>query len=114
MNQTNLSKTKVFIAPVSDFPKEGGACAKVGEEQIAIFQFSSRGEWYACQNSCPHTSDMVLSRGLLGDMLGEPKVACPMHKRNFSLLSGECMNGDEYKLKLYPVLIEDGNVYLEI
>ncbi|TGK54806.1 nitrite reductase small subunit NirD [Leptospira wolffii] len=114
MNQTNASKTKVFIAPIGDFPEEGGTCAKIGEEQIAIFRFASRNEWFACENACPHTKDMVLSRGLVGDFQGEPKVACPMHKRNFSLLTGECMNGEDYKVKLYSVIVEEGKVYLEL
>lgn len=109
-----LEKVKYFVAPTSEFPQEGGSCAKVGNHQIAIFYFHSRNEWYACENACPHSGDMVLSRGLLGDSNAEPKVSCPLHKRNFSLKSGECLSGDSFKVKTYPVIVEDGKVFLEI
>ena len=33
---------------------------------------------------------MVLARGLIGDQQGVPKVACPLHKKNFSLTDGDC------------------------
>ncbi|MCW7475161.1 nitrite reductase small subunit NirD [Leptospira levettii] len=108
------TKEKVLIGPVSDFEKEGGVSAKIGNKQVAIFYFESRNEWYACDNACPHTGDMVLSRGLLGDNNGEPKVVCPLHKRNFSLQSGECLNDDNLKVNLYTVIVENGSVYLEI
>ena len=113
--QTNQNtKEKVFIGPVSEFEREGGVSAKIGNKQIAIFYFESRIEWYACDNACPHTGDMVLSRGLLGDSNGEPKVVCPLHKRNFSLQSGECLNDENLKVSLYQVLVENDSVYLEI
>ena len=45
-------------------------------------------QWYACQNLCPHKQEMVLARGIIGDQQGVPKVACPLHKKTFSLESG--------------------------
>ncbi|TGL19941.1 nitrite reductase small subunit NirD [Leptospira yanagawae] len=113
--QTNQkTKEKVFIGPVTDFEKEGGVSAKIGSKQIAIFYFESKDEWYACDNACPHTGDMVLSRGLLGDTNGEPKVVCPLHKRNFSLQTGECLSDENYKVNLYQVIVENGSVYIEV
>jgi nitrite reductase (NADH) small subunit len=55
---------------------------------------------------------MVLSRGMLGDDNGIPKVACPMHKKTFSLESGENINGDLSAISTYPVKIEDNFVYI--
>ncbi|EPG72477.1 nitrite reductase [NAD(P)H], small subunit [Leptospira fainei serovar Hurstbridge str. BUT 6] len=114
MKTTIAEKIWFLVAPVSEFPEDGGTCAKVGDQQIAVFHFSSRNEWFACDNSCPHTGDMVLARGLIGDSAGEPKVACPLHKRNFSLRTGECLTGETYKIRTYPVIIEEGLVYIEI
>ncbi|MCW7487728.1 nitrite reductase small subunit NirD [Leptospira meyeri] len=114
MGTSIKNKERVLIGPVSDFEKEGGVSAKVGEKQIAIFYFESRNEWYACDNACPHTGDMVLSRGFLGDNNGEPKIVCPLHKRNFSLTNGDCLSGENYKVNVYPVIVENGSVYLEM
>lgn len=107
-------KIWIEIAPVSEFSQDGGTCAKVGNEQIAIFHFQQGDKWYACENRCPHTGDMVLSRGLTGDSKGEPKVACPLHKRSFSLKTGDCISGDSYSVRTYPVKVEGGTVYLAV
>ena len=92
----------------------GGVNLKHGNLQIAVFRFGPSGELYATQNMCPHKQDMVLSRGLLGDHQGEPKVACPMHKKTFSLRTGACLSGDDLRVRTFPVKQEDGIVYVEL
>ena len=67
----------MHVGKVWDFPHDGGATIKYGKTQIAVFNFASRGEWYATQNMCPHRREFVLSRGMIGDQNGKPKVACP-------------------------------------
>ncbi|QJW91814.1 nitrite reductase small subunit NirD [Spirosoma taeanense] len=99
-------------ASVNAFPADGGACVKIGERQIAVFHFAQTGEWYACQNQCPHKMQMILARGLIGDQNGEPKVACPYHKKTFSLCTGENLNGDDYRIETYPVRIDNEKVYI--
>jgi len=42
----------------------------------------------------------------------EPKVACPFHKKTFSLKTGLCLSGDEYEIKTYPVRVKDGKVFV--
>ena len=101
-------------ARVEDFPENGGACVKYKDMQIAVFNFSRRNEWYACQNLCPHKMQMVLSRGMIGSLQGEPKVACPFHKRTFSLKTGECLNADECNISVFPVKIENGYVHIGV
>ncbi|OUJ71104.1 nitrite reductase small subunit NirD [Hymenobacter crusticola] len=104
----------VAVCKTTDVPRDGGVCALVQGEQIAIFNFTRRGEWYATQNLCPHKQQMVLSRGMIGSTgdTCEPKVACPFHKRTFSLLTGECLNGDECAITTYPVKVEGDQVYV--
>lgn len=101
---------------VEDIPENGGACALIEGEQIAIYNFTRRGEWYATQNQCPHRQQMALSRGMIGSTGAdnEPKVACPFHKKTFSLQTGECLSGDEYTIKTYPVKVEDGQVFVGV
>jgi nitrite reductase (NADH) large subunit len=102
----------VAVGRVADFPGEGGAAIKYGNVQIAVFQFGSRGEWYATQNMCPHKRAFVLSRGIIGSQGEVPKVACPLHKKTFSLQSGECLSGDDMSVKVFPVKLSDDQVYL--
>jgi nitrite reductase (NADH) large subunit len=104
----------VPVGSVSDFPIDGGSTIKYGKTQIAVFHFASRGEWYACQNMCPHKKAFVLSRGIIGDAAGIPKVACPLHKKTFSLETGESLQGEDYHVRTFPVKVEDGSVLVEL
>ena len=100
--------------PAANFAPELGSCVKINDEQIAIFNLQERG-WYATQNLCPHEKRMVLARGLTGDAAGEPKVVCPLHKRNFSLKTG-CQIGDSDcgQIRTYPVKVENGRVLVQL
>ncbi len=104
----------VPVGSLSDFPQDGGAAIKYGDVQIAVYNFTSRGEWYACQQMCPHRKAFVLSRGIIGDANGQPKVACPLHKKTFSLADGQCLNGDEYRIRTFPVKVDGNQVFLEL
>lgn len=111
-----VSKEEVEIwfkaAPITAFPMDGGACIKYKDLQIAVFYFSGFDQWYACQNLSPEKKEMVLSRGMIGDHKGTPKIACPLHKKTFSLETGENLNGKLDPIAIYPVKTEDGFVYV--
>jgi nitrite reductase (NADH) large subunit len=108
------SRSWVPVGKTTDFPSDGGATIRYGQSQIAVFNFSSRGEWYASQNMCPHKKAFVLSRGIVGDSDGEAKVACPLHKKTFSLRDGQSMQGEEYRIQTFPVKVEGEEVFLEL
>jgi nitrite reductase (NADH) small subunit len=103
-----------YACLAEDVPENGGVCVKYQEEQIALFHFTRRNEWYATQNQCPHRQQMALSRGMIGAQGDEPKVACPFHKKTFSLKTGECLNGDECAIKTYAVKVEEGKVFIGV
>tara|TARA_B100001245_G_C22655148_1_gene321479 strand:+ start:220 stop:594 length:375 start_codon:yes stop_codon:yes gene_type:complete len=97
---------------VADFPSDGGLNISYHGLQIAVFNFTRRNEWFATQNLCPHKKQMILSRGMIGSEGNEPKVACPFHKKTFSLKTGENLNGDECAIATYPVKVENSKVYV--
>jgi nitrite reductase (NADH) large subunit len=94
------------------FPENAGMAVEYGPVQLAVFNFTRRGKWYATQNMCPHQQDMVLARGMIGEKAGEAKVACPLHKKQFSLETGACVSGDPYEIVTFEAKVEDGFVYL--
>jgi NAD(P)H-dependent nitrite reductase small subunit len=104
----------VHVGAVADFPHDGGSTIRYGKVQIAVFHFASRNEWYASQNMCPHMNAFVLSRGILGSVKDEPKVACPLHKKPFSLRTGKCISGEDYAIKVFPVKVEGDQVYVDL
>ncbi|UZR99517.1 nitrite reductase small subunit NirD [Chondrinema litorale] len=112
----SVSESKVAVwfkvGSINDFPENGGGCIKYKSKQIAVYNFSRKGKWYACQNLCPHKMEMVLSRGMIGDESGLAKVACPMHKKTFSLDTGQSLSDEDLKIAVYPVKVQDENVYI--
>ena len=102
------------LTHVDQVPKDGGAAVRVGQGQIAIYNFARRGEWFATQAVCPHQKDSVLARGLLGDQAGEPKVACPLHKKTFSLMSGKGLSDPNYQVQTFPVEIRGDEVWVKL
>ena len=114
MTSTMNTPTWIEAGLEAEFPEGLGICIKYGDEQIAVYKFEA-DEWYAVQNRCPHENQMVLSRGLTGSENGEPKVACPLHKRAFSLRTGKFLGeGEMACLTTYPVRCENGKVYVQV
>ena len=110
-----MSENWLKVAKVNAFPKEGGIAVKHNNNEIAVFNFTSRDEWYAISNLCPHKKEMILSRGMIGDLKGEPKVACPFHKKQFSLSSGECLDDSSCgSIDTYPIKIEKDHVFINV
>lgn len=98
-----------------DILPNSGGCVKIQGKHIAVFNYDDGRQWYAVDNICPHKKQSVLSRGLVGDANGEPKVACPLHKNTFSLKTGKHLSGNEdYQLATYPIKIEDEDIFLMV
>jgi len=115
MSNTLTAKTWFAACKTTDVPINGGVCVRYGDEQIALFHFARRNEWYATQNRCPHRMQMALSRGMIGSQNGEPKVACPFHKKTFSLVDGRCMSDDACdQIKTFPVKVEGNTVFIGV
>ena len=108
-------KSWVTVGSVSDFAPNVGSAILYGNTQLAVFNNEKRGEWYCTQNMCPHKQAFVLSQGIIGDAAGQPKVACPLHKKQFGLCDGKEMGVDEgLQIFTFPVKIEDDKVLVEL
>lgn len=103
----------VHVAKASDIPPDAGSTILYGDTQIAVFNFAARGEWYATHNMCPHKRAFSMNQGFLGATADDtPKVACPVHKKTFSLATGKNLQGEDYSIPTFPVKVEGGEVYL--
>ncbi len=56
--------------------------------------------------------EMVLSRGMIGSADEIPKIACPMHKKTFSLNDGSNLSGEDYSIATYPIKIVEDEVFI--
>lgn len=100
-----LNWTKV--AMTSDVPKAGGVTVLYGQSQIAVFE--ANGKYYATQNVCPHRNSPSLSSGIIGEFEGVPKVACPIHKKTYSLETGKGLDGNSFNIATFPVQVMNEN-----
>ena len=102
----------VAVAELDKLRSRRVMVVKHGKKQIAIF--ASGPEVYACNNRCPHEG-YPLSEGTLGeDARGRGcLLTCNWHNWKFDLESGETLVGGD-NLRLYPVRLADGRVWLDL
>ncbi|KAI0353217.1 nitrite reductase [Trametes cingulata] len=122
LRETDISGEKSLwkwrkVATIHDLiPTDSGttsAAVRYGDSQIAIFHVPNRG-YYATQQMCPHRRAFVLDHGIVGDdpKTGSVYVSCPMHKRNFDLSSGECLNDGSYGIIPFQVKLDREDILL--
>ncbi len=104
----------VDICSVDDLVPNCGVCALVEETQVAIFYMPEDNAIYAINNYDPFSLINILSRGLTGDIKGEPMVSSPIYKQHFSLKTGVCLEDETVKVGSYGVRIEDGRVAVNL
>ena len=102
--------TWVAVCRVDELIPDRGACALVGPYQVAIFRLSIGGALYALSNYDPFSRAYVLSRGIVGSNGGTPKVASPVYKQSFDLLTGRCLDDPTIAVMTFPVRTVDGHV----
>src|SRR5262245_26171567 len=88
-----------------------GVAALIDGRQIAIFRVGDA--IYALDNYDPHSEANVLSRGLVGDLNGEPVVASPVYKHHFNLATGRCVEDADYSVRAWPTRVSDGKIWIK-
>ncbi len=104
----------IDVCSVDDLQPNSGVCALVENQQVAIFYLPKEKAIFAIHNYDPIGKANVLSRGMIGDIKGEPVVASPLYKQHFSLKTGACLEDDTVKVDAYTVRIADGRVEVGI
>ena len=93
------------------------AVAKLSEGEPLGFQFDELrigvykidDEIFATDDVCPHAF-ALLSTGFIEGHV----VECPLHGAMFDVRNGECRNGDYDDIRVFPVEVRDGEVYVNI
>jgi nitrite reductase (NADH) small subunit len=83
-----------------------GAAALVNGQQVALFRLSD-DRVYAIGNRDPFSCAHVMSRGVVGDAKGVPKVASPVFKQSFDLCTGRCLTESNVAVPTYDVCVDD-------
>ncbi|HET6949329.1 MAG TPA: nitrite reductase small subunit NirD [Acidimicrobiales bacterium] len=100
----------VRVCPLRRLTPDRGAAALVGDHQVAVFRLSvprAGASLFAIGNRDPFSGAHVLSRGIVGDAGGVPKVASPVYKQAFDLRTGTCLDDPSVRVPTYPVAVDD-------
>lgn len=95
------------ICPVAGVIPGRGVAARVAGTLVAVFVLTD-GEVLAVDNHDPCSGADVLSRGLVGDVLGEPAVASPVYKQRFLLRTGQCVEDDSISIRTWSARVRQG------
>jgi len=104
------ARTWSLVCPLDDILPQSGVCALLDGHQIAVFRVHD--EVFALDNRDPASSANVLSRGIVGDVMGELVVASPLYKHHFGLRTGRCIESPELSVRTYPARIANGTVWV--
>lgn len=98
-----MNTSFVPVAKVDDVQPGTSTTVVVENREIALFNVD--GQFYALDNTCPHSGG-PLAEGWLDD----GTVTCPWHAWCFRLADGKMTLGDYASVDVFDVRIEDGEV----
>lgn len=97
----------ILVGKVSDVP--AGMKREISVNGISVLLVNQKGSIYAVEKECPHQA-APLQQAIVKD----DYIACPRHGYRFKLLNGLCAEHPDFTLKTWPVVIENGEIYLEM
>ncbi|UBO74897.1 nitrite reductase small subunit NirD [Aeromonas rivuli] len=89
-----------------------GRSARVGEQQLALFLLGERV--YALDDRDPVSGIALLSRGIVGDLGGEPVVASPLYKQRYALMDGRCLDDPALGVRAWPTRLEGETIWVKL
>jgi nitrite reductase/ring-hydroxylating ferredoxin subunit len=113
------------VGPVESFSGGKFLVTTINDTEIGVVRLAA-GEFRAVRNWCPHKGAPIC-RGIIGgtwppsapgelayDRAGEVLV-CPWHGFEYDLTTGrELFQSVPTRLRLYPVSVRDGQVYVTV
>ncbi len=102
---------------LSDIPANAGMAARIGHRQVALFhlpasQPGQAARVFALDNLEPGSGANVLSRGIVGDVAGEPVVISPLYKKRLRLRDGVSPDDSQLRVRVWPVRIVQDRIWV--
>lgn len=98
----------IEVVELSNIPVLGSRVVKTRDMDIAIFR-GRDDQVYAIRDACPHKNG-PLSQGIMHGST----VTCPLHNWKIDLNSGNALGPDEGCTNVFPVMVENGKVFLQL
>ena len=102
-----MPNRRVRVAAAEDVPTGQGRVVEAEGKDLALFNVD--GAFYAIDNACIHRGGPLGE----GDLEGRI-VLCPWHAWRWDVTTGANANNPAVKMACYPVVVEDGDVFVEL
>lgn len=107
LRASELLAELITVANRGEIEEGKGKCVDVMGQEVAIF--FKNGQYYALQNTCAHRGGPLCE----GEITNH-EVICPLHAWSYDLKSGECTNMPGVKVAVYKVVVDGGEVKIEV
>ena len=98
---------RVLVGPADSIAEGERKLIDAHGQAVGVFRIG--GKWYAISNSCLHRGGPVCSGKLDGLV-----ITCPWHGYQYDLPTGQLLLDPSTALPTYQVILEGGNVYVEV
>lgn len=127
MNGAGTDTDRVEVGPEDSLEPNEQTIVSVGNREVGVFNID--GEYRAILNTCLHQNGPLCEGKVLPEITGrfvEPGerpveeygetmvVKCPWHGWEYDLETGRLKGGDQMKLPVFDVIVEDGAIYIEV
>lgn len=109
LQETVPTVTWQDICGLDALHRERGAAALVDGNAVALFRLDN-DEILAIDDVDPFWGVAVLSRGVVGHLVGRDTVASPLLKQRFDLRTGVCLDDASVAVATWPVRVINGRV----
>jgi nitrite reductase (NADH) small subunit len=99
---------RLRLCSLDEAPAPGqGKSVAVDGKAVALFNVD--GEFHAIEDSCPHMYFPLSDGELTGSI-----ITCAYHGWQFDLTTGNSLMTDHIRVKRWPVVVEDGALWVEV
>ena len=103
----------VDVCDATVLTADRGKAALVDGAPVALFRLWT-GDLAAVDDTDPFSGAPVLSRGIVGEVDGRPTVASPLYKQRFDLLTGECLDRPDVRIRVHEAIDIGGRIHVSL
>ena len=116
----------IFVGKEDEFGDRGRKVIGQGDLEIGVFCLD--GKYYAWENRCTHEGGPICQGRILNkveEALNPDKtsrglkwsesdihIVCPWHGWEYEIPTGQCLADRSFKLRKFPVVIEEGALWV--
>ena len=97
----------IRVANADELGAGNGIVVEVNDKCLAVFNVD--GAFHVTDNTCLHRGGPLGE----GDLEGET-VTCPWHGWEYNVKTGHCANNPSSNIKVYQMIVEEGEVKIEL